>query len=141
MQSHDGIARDTIPVHAETLERLAIPSLDQMSISVALSAAAGASSPGGAAPADQADSPPASPEPAGVDELLGGGGASSDQSASEESSVTDSERTLIGAQAAGGAASLPATPSISPAGSDYQSMLSPQEEVQRARALGETADR
>ncbi|XP_043218154.1 ubiquitin carboxyl-terminal hydrolase 47-like isoform X1 [Amphibalanus amphitrite] len=111
----------------ETLDRLAIPSLDQMSISAALAAAAAPS--GGAAPPEQADSPPVSPEPTGGDELLGGG--SSDQSASEDSSVTDSERTLIGGEqptGAGGGGSLPATPSNSPAGSDYQSMLSPQEE-------------
>ncbi|XP_037069812.1 ubiquitin carboxyl-terminal hydrolase 47-like isoform X2 [Pollicipes pollicipes] len=93
----------------ETLDRLAIPSLEE----AALAAAA------------EPDSPPASPEPA-ADDLLGG--ASSDQSASEDSSATDSERTLIGGQPTGRASSPPATPSNSPAGSDYQSMLSPQEE-------------
>ena len=84
-------------------------------------------------PADPADSPPPSPEPAPGEEPQGG--ASSDQSASEDSSVTDSERTLVGAQAAG-RASMPATPSNSPAGSDYQSMLSPQEEVGLAGRTG-----
>lgn len=109
---------------AESLERLAIPSLDQLSLSAELSALQVSDTVEPAGP--EPDSPPPSPEPTG-DDLLGG--ASSDQSASEDSSVTDSERTLIGGAPTPGRSSMAATPSNSPAGSDYQSMLSPQEEV------------